>query len=657
VRRLEGDKGGTDAVAFSPDGKLLATGARQGPIRLWAVETGKEVRRLIGHAGGVYSFTFSEDGRLGLSCGLDQTACLWNIDDGREVRRFDRQLGVLWGAALSSSGRVLTAGDDGEVRLWDEATAKLYRFPRRPGRIWAVAFSPDGRYAYSAGEDKVARMWRLPPADYVPPPRTDAPPVVKKPEPKPPAPDDAALADADKEIKDIYKAEFAKKKPADQVELASKLLQEGIDTKDKPALRFALLREARDVAAKIGYFPLALRAADETANRFDVDVHEIKLKTIEAGSRAAVSPLANVRVAEAALPLAEEGEDADDFDRADRFLKIAQAAGRAANIATLISAVQGRATEIESLRKAYEPVKAALQTLTGKPDDAEANLVLGTYLCLSKGDWSRGLPALAQGSDAKLKALALADLGSASDPDAQAELAKTYLAQAEGENGAAKAHLQRRACYWYQKAEAHLTGLPRTEATKKIAEIEKTIPHQHPAIVSAWYGTHNDWLDVTDWVRALLILSKGQKLSVKADAGELGVPNHNNGQGKTLAIVYQVEGQTCLSLTPEGGTASILAASGAQDAEAVWPAPGQELLVLAARYGAEGTWVDATAQVQHLVEGRTLSGVKGGGFGLGDPAFGKGKALLVVYRYANQTRFRAIGQDDPVELGAVAAKP
>jgi hypothetical protein len=581
------------------------------------------------------------------------------MDDGREVRRFGRQMGVLWGAALSSTGRVLTGGDSGDVRLWDAATAKeLYRFPHHRLRIWTMAFSPDGLYGFSAGSNKVARMWRLPPADYVPPPGADtSPPVVKKPEPKPSAPDAAALADADKEIKDVYKAEFAKKKPADVQALANKLLQDGIDAKDKPALRFALLRQAREVAAKIGDFPLALRAADETANRFDVDVQEIKLKTVEAGARAAVAPLANARVAEAALPLAEEGEDADDFDRADRFLKVAQSAGRATNIATLISTVQGRATEIEALRKAYEPVKAVLPTLADKPDDAGANLVLGTYLCLSKGDWSRGLPALAQGSDPKLKALAVADLGSTSDPNAQVALAKTYLEQAEGESGAAKAHWRRRACYWYHKAETNLTGLPQAEATKKIAEIEKMLPRPHPAIVRAVYGTHNDWQDVTDRVRSLLLLTKGQKLSVKADAGDLGVPNHKNGQGKTLAIVYQVEGQTCLSLTPERGTAVIPAPPGLQDTEAVWPASGQGLLVLEARYGAQGTWADATTQVQHLVEGQTLSGVTGGGFGLGDPAFGKGKALLVVYRYDNQTRFRAIGQDDPVELGAVAAKP
>ena len=103
--------------------------------------------------------------------------------------------------------------------------------------------------------------------------------------------------------------------------------------------------------------------------------------------------------------------------------------------------------------------------------------------------------------------------------------------------------------------------------------------------------------------------------------------------------------------------AVIPAAPGAQDTEAVWPAPGQELLVLAARLGAEGTWVDATAPVQHLVKGQTLSGFLAAGVGLGNPVVGKSSTLLVVYRYGNRTRFRAIGGDQPVELGAAPAKP
>jgi hypothetical protein len=379
--------------------------------------------------------------------------------------------------------------------------------------------------------------------------------------------------------------------------LAAKLLQEGIDTKDKPAARFALLCAARDLAAKIGDFPLAVRVADEIGNRFDADVDEIKLKIMEAGARAAATTAANARVAEAALPLAEEGEDADDFDRADRYLKIALTAARSANFAPLVSAAQGRATEVEALRKAYEPVKAVLQTLADKPEDADANLVLGTYLCLSKGDWSRGMPALARGSDPKLTALAVADLGLPADPDVQVELAKNYLTQAEAASGAAKAHLQRRACYWYHKAEAKLTGLPRTEAVKKSAEIEKAIPHQHPAIVAAWYGAVDQWLDVTGNVRILLLPVKGHNQMVKADPGVLGVVNPNVRFSKTLVIVYRVGGQTCLSITREGETAVIPAAPGAQDTEAVWPAPGQELLIVAARYGKEGTWGERHAAV------------------------------------------------------------
>jgi hypothetical protein len=265
---------------------------------------------------------------------------------------------------------------------------------------------------------------------------------------------------------------------------------------------------------------------------------------------------------------------------------------------------------------------------------------------------------LAQGSDTKWKSLALADLGFTSDPDAQVELAKKYLEQAEGETGPAKTHLNRRACYWYQKAESRLTGLSRTEATKKIADIEKAMPHQHPAIVSAYYGTGNDWQVVTDRVRDLLLVpAKGRKDTVKAEAGELGVPNHDNHQAKTLVVVYRVGGQTCLSITPEGGTALVPAPPGAQDTEAIWPAPGQELLVLAARYGAEGTWVDGTTQMQHFVKGQALTGVNVAYYGLGDPIFGKGKALLVVYRYGNRTHFSTIADGQPVELGAVAVKP
>ena len=124
----------------------------------------------------------------------------------------------------------------------------------------------------------------------------------------------------------------------------------------------------------------------------------------------------------------------------------------------------------------------------------------------------------------------------------------------------------------------------------------------------------------------LLLPAKGRNQMVKADPGLLGVANPNINLYKTLVVVYRVGGQTCLSITQEGTTAVIPAAPGAQDAEAVLPAPGQELLVLAARYGTEGTWIDATTQLQHLVRGQLLTGVKG--YDLGDPAPGRARRCL-----------------------------
>ena len=190
--------------------------------------------------------------------------------------------------------------------------------------------------------------------------------------------------------------------------------------------------------------------------------------------------------------------DRDDYKAADRLVKTAQAAAFAASSPTLEAAVRGRAREVEALAAAYsDAVQAAEKTLAEKPDDPDANLVLGKFLCLDKGDWGRGLPMLAEGSDPDLKALALSDLASVSDPDAQQELAKTYATRAEGKRVPPKRML-RRSCYWLQKAAVQFTGFRRTEIEKKVADIEKNLPPLRPAIVSAYYGTNNDWQDVTD---------------------------------------------------------------------------------------------------------------------------------------------------------------
>jgi len=81
IRTFEGHTSGVTSVAFSPDGKLLASGSYDGTIKLWEVATGSLVRTLYGHTWVVNSVAFSPDGRLLASSSADATIKLWDISD------------------------------------------------------------------------------------------------------------------------------------------------------------------------------------------------------------------------------------------------------------------------------------------------------------------------------------------------------------------------------------------------------------------------------------------------------------------------------------------------------------------------------------------------------------------------------------------------
>ncbi|HJZ55018.1 MAG TPA: hypothetical protein VKE74_08665 [Gemmataceae bacterium] len=283
-----------------------------------------------------------------------------------------------------------------------------------------------------------------------------------------PVPDEAAQAKAEKVVRDLYKEDYTKKKPAEQVEFARKLLKVADDTRDNPAARFVMYREARDLAARAGDLDLALDAGDTTAKVFAVNVIEFKTAALQVADRTPTVPARDV--AETALEIVDDAVKGDDYAGAAKLLELAARAAGRARVPGLNELVAGRVKEVDSIRKAFDATEPDRKALKANPDDPAAAAKVGRFLCLVKGDWDAGLPLLAKGNDPKLKAAAEKDLAKPDAATARMEVGDAWWDLGETLEAAERAEARLRARHWYTQAVADLTGLTKSRIEKRLDE-------------------------------------------------------------------------------------------------------------------------------------------------------------------------------------------
>ena len=143
------------AVAFSPDGKLLATASAGDTARLVAVADGRELARIT-HDEGVTAVAFSPDGKLLATASEDKTARLVAVADGRELARITHDFPTA--VAFSPDGKLLATASLTKARIVAVADGRELARVTHDGTVWAVAFSPDGKLLATASADGTARL-------------------------------------------------------------------------------------------------------------------------------------------------------------------------------------------------------------------------------------------------------------------------------------------------------------------------------------------------------------------------------------------------------------------------------------------------------------------------------------------------------------------
>lgn len=288
-------------------------------------------------------------------------------------------------------------------------------------------------------------------------------------------PDESAINASRRAANELFGEQFrAAKTGAAKAAVAAKMIESALKLQDGSADQYALLMIAREIAAGAGDATTALQAADSEAQRFDVPAAKLRAETLVMTARAATMLAQHKAVAEVAATVVSGLSDADEIDLALDVCNAATATAQKSRQFAIAKDLAQRAVELKKQQAAVQAYRRAVAVMEDAPTEPTANLTAGRYLCLVKGDWERGVPYLALGSDPVLKAAAVVELRGAASPDEQIVIGDAWWDAAGSRPDDEQDAFRHRAGAWYRKAEPRLAGsLAGLKIKERLAEVAK----------------------------------------------------------------------------------------------------------------------------------------------------------------------------------------
>jgi hypothetical protein len=278
-------------------------------------------------------------------------------------------------------------------------------------------------------------------------------------------PKSAAQTPIANSLRTAHREDYASHDAGVHLSLAREFQKQAGEAGVDPVRQYVLLREARELATNAGNFDAAFSIIDDTARLFVVDPNELKVTVLSNSMDRSL--ISKPELFDNYLKAGQAALARGNVQLANQTMVLAREITRAAHDAGLTQRERDFELRVHSARREYDAIVAAANKLRAHPDDAEANLLVGRYVCFVQGQWDAGLPVLAQCSDPRLKAIAEKDLEGPNDAEAMANLGDAYWDLPDSPKTPRYAS-RKRAAHWYEQAAARLKEPRKSQVQQRI---------------------------------------------------------------------------------------------------------------------------------------------------------------------------------------------